>query len=227
MIEVICREKNSPLYSTKEMLSYKITRADLEGQTFDISGLGRGYDGIKISLLGEHQIANACIAALVVHVMRKEGLAVSDSALKKGYENTRWPARFELVQKEPAVLLDCAHNPAGMRTLRRTLAKTFGRKRLTLVLGIMRDKDISGIVREIAPAAHRIIITKPEFERAAEPSVIEEEARKYSDNVVVIRSVSEALSHAKKNATIYDVICVCGSIFNVGEAMEVMGKEGE
>lgn len=225
MIKNICQEKKSIPYSTKEILSYIKTKANLESQTFDIIGLGRGYEDLTINLLGEHQIANACIAALVVDVMRKKGIAVSDTALKKGFKDAKWPARFELVQREPAILLDCAHNPAGMRTLKRTLEDNFGKQRLTLVLGIMRDKDIPGMVREIAPMAHKIIITKPKFERAAEPSVIEAEVRKYTDNIVVINSVSEALAHAQRNATKYDVICVCGSIFNVGEAREILGEK--
>ena len=225
MFKNISHEKNSLLHSTKEILSYTKKESNLEGQTFDIIGLGRGYENLTINLLGEHQIANACIAALVVDVMRKKGIAVSDTALKKGFKDVKWPARFQVVQREPAILLDCAHNPAGMRTLKRTLEDYFSKQRVTLVLGIMRDKDIPGILKEIAPLAHNIIITKPKFERAAEPSVIEAEARKYSDNIVVINSVSEALSHAQRNATKYDVICVCGSIFNVGEAMEVLGEK--
>jgi dihydrofolate synthase/folylpolyglutamate synthase len=223
MIKNTCQEKNSLLHSTKEMLSFTKKDANLQGQTFNITGLGPGYEDMTINLLGEHQIANACIAALVVDVMRKKGMAVSETALKKGFNNVKWPARFQVVQREPAILLDCAHNPAGMRTLKRAMEDYFSKQRLTLVLGIMRDKDIPGIVKEIAPFAHNIIITKPKFERAAEPSVIEAEARKYSDNIVVINSVSEALAHAQRNATKYDVICVCGSIFNVGEAMEVFG----
>ena len=83
--------------------------------------------------------------------------------------------------------------------------------------------SILGIVREIAPFAHKIIVTKPKFERAAEMSVIEAEVRKYSDDVVAIESVAEAIKHAQDNATNKDVLCVCGSIFNVGEAMEVLG----
>ena len=223
LVRQICEERKSPFYSTKEMLTYTKKKAGIGGQTFDIQGLGDGFTDLRIPLLGEHQLSNAGIAALVVHVMRESGVVISENALKNGFEKTRWPARFEIVQKEPALFLDCAHNPAGMKTLRRTFEDTFGDRRLTVVLGIMRDKDIPGIVKEIAPFAHRVIVTKPKFERAAKTSIIEAEVRKYSDNVVVIESVAEAIKHAQDNSTQKDVLCVCGSIFNVGEAMEVLG----
>ncbi|UCF07621.1 MAG: bifunctional folylpolyglutamate synthase/dihydrofolate synthase [Thermoplasmata archaeon] len=224
MIEEVCQSKKSPLFPTRDRVSAVLKASDLYGQTFDISGLGTGYEDLTLHLLGEHQIKNASVAALVIDVMKNKGVAIPDRAIREGFKNAKWPARFEIVQEKPIILLDCAHNPAGMRALKRALTNTLSGRRLTLVLGIMRDKDIAGIVREIAPKAASIIITKPKFERAAEPSVIEEEARKYGDSVVVINSVSEAINHAKRNTTKFDVICVTGSIFNVGEAMEALGK---
>ncbi len=224
MIKKICEEKTCEVYPTKEYGSYTLREAKFGAQLFDIEveRLGNGYKDLKIHLSGRHQLQNALIAALAVKILQKKGISIPERSVKDGFENTRWPGRFEIVQKNPTVILDCAHNQAGMNALRSTLTGLYGGKELTVVIGIMRDKDIPGIIKEIAIVADNIIITKPRFDRAAEPGIIGSEAKKYCDNVLIKDKVAEAVGHAIKNAASEGVICITGSIFNVGEAMRAL-----
>jgi dihydrofolate synthase/folylpolyglutamate synthase len=219
IIENTCSEKNCKLYSHKDYGNYVNKESNLDSQTFNIELKDHRYEDLKIPLLGEHQLNNALIAALTVWVLKKKGIIIPNLSVRRGFETTLWPARLEIVQKNPYIVLDCAHNPAGMRALNSALKGIFGHHRFTFVIGIMRDKDIPKIIEEIIPLAGNIIITKPKFERASESEKIEEEVKKHMSNVIVIEDVKEAIKHAKNNAEKEDVICITGSIFNVGEAI--------
>lgn len=216
--------KECEVYSSKEHGAYTLKGTDLEYQTFDIEVNGRRYKNLKISLLGEHQLKNALIAAMTLDVFIKKGMVIKETNLRQGFETTRWPGRLEIIREKPTIILDCAHNPAGMRALRSALQELFEGKKLTLIIGIMKDKDIPGIIKEIAIAADNILITKPKFERASEPNIIESEAKKYCNNVLIKHKVEDAVQYAIKNASMDDVICITGSIFNVGEAMTALDR---
>jgi dihydrofolate synthase/folylpolyglutamate synthase len=225
ILKAICQEKNCKIFVSKEHGAYTSKEANLDIQTFDLKGMGTEYKDLKIHLLGKHQLKNAHITALTLEVLRENKVSIPESSIKHGFENSRWPARLEVVQKNPTIILDCAHNPAGMNALRRALDDLFNGKKPIIIMGIMRDKDITGIVKEIAPRADHIIITKPEFERAAEPESIESEVKKYCDDVRIISKVSDAVKYAIDDAEKSDVICITGSIFNVSEAMEALIKK--
>ncbi|UCE75336.1 MAG: hypothetical protein JSV56_06455, partial [Methanomassiliicoccales archaeon] len=224
LIKKICLEKNCEVYTTKEHGAYYLKESGLKGQIFDIESNGSRFSDLKIHLLGEHQVKNALIAAMTVNLLKKKGVDLPDESIKKGFENTRWPGRLEIVQEKPTIVLDCAHNPAGMKALKSAFMDLFKEKEKTFIIGIMRDKDIPGIVKEIAYIADNIIVTKPKFERASEPEKIENEALKYCDHVLIKENVAEAVKYAKKSVKEDDVICITGSIFNVGEAMQVLGR---
>ncbi|UCE38052.1 MAG: bifunctional folylpolyglutamate synthase/dihydrofolate synthase [Thermoplasmata archaeon] len=226
IIKKICEEKKAQIYSHKEQGNIISNESSLDGQIFEIELKDRRYKDLKIPLLGEYQLKNALVCVLTLEVLKKKGMDIPEESVKRGFETTRWPARMEIVQKEPTIVLDCAHNPAGMRALVSTLTDLFSKRPLTFVIGIMRDKDIPGIIKEVAPKAHCIIVTKPKFERAALPERIESEAKKYLSDVVVIENVAEAVSQAIKKAEKNGIICISGSIFNVSEAMATLNIEG-
>jgi dihydrofolate synthase/folylpolyglutamate synthase len=226
IIRKVSNDKDCRLYSHKEYGNYTKKGSNLEGQTFDIELKSHGYENLKIPLLGEHQLKNAFITAITVDVLQKRGIEIPNQSVRGGFETTVWPARLEIVQKNPYIILDCAHNPAGIRALKSALKGIFNDHRFTFIIGIMRDKDIPKIVEEITQLASNIIITKPRFERASEPEIIEKEVKKHLNNVKIIQDVKEAIENAIDNAANEDVICITGSIFNVGEAIEVLkGKK--
>ncbi len=224
LIKKTCEEKECDVYSSKEHGAYNLKEANLEYQTFDIEVNGKRYNNLKIPLLGDHQIKNALITAMTLYVLNNKGIIINETNLRKGFETTKWPGRLEIFREKPTIILDCAHNPAGMRALRSALQGLFKGKNVTLIIGIMRDKDIPGIIKEIAIAVDNIIITKPKFERASEPDIIEGEAKKYCKNVMIKPKVEDAVKYAIKKASMNDVICITGSIFNVGEAMTALDR---
>ncbi len=147
----------------------------------------------------------------------KMGLSVSEQAIREGLKKACWPGRMELLQKRPYVLLDGAKNPAGLRSLKNSLDE-LEYENLILVLGIATRKDISEMVREIAPVASHVIIAQASF-RGSEPELIADEIRRFADACEIAPTLTIAVDRALSLAKKKDLICVTGSLFLVGEVL--------
>ncbi|MBI2400549.1 MAG: bifunctional folylpolyglutamate synthase/dihydrofolate synthase, partial [Deltaproteobacteria bacterium] len=131
--------------------------------------------------------------------------------------------RFEILSRRPLVVLDGAHNPAGAASLKNALS-SLKKKRLILVIGIMSDKDMNGILKELVPASDLVIATKPKGERSATLPALTQAASKYGKPVIGVESVKEACKKALSLASHTDCVCVTGSLFTVGEGREYLVK---
>jgi len=172
------------------------------------------YKG-KILLLGDYQKRNAGVAVAAVKGLR---VKVSEKAISNGIEKTKWPGRLEVVQENPTVILDGAHNPAGLAT---TAAYVKGKK-VILVLGISDDKDIIRMIATIVPVAKRVIITRAKY-RGSDCDLLKTEVVKYDGDVSIVEDVKAAVSKAINEAE-DEIVLVTGSIFVVGEAYGFYGK---
>jgi dihydrofolate synthase/folylpolyglutamate synthase len=119
------------------------------------------------------------------------------------------------VAEGPTVILDGAHNAAGAAALKRALGG-FKYRRLILVLGILADKDWRGMIRRLAPLAHRVILTRPPEERALAPEALAAEAMRWSGSVDAVNEPREAIRRALEMAGRDDLVCVAGSLYLVG-----------
>ena len=148
VIERVCTEKNSVLeivdFSRINLLKYGV-----DGQVFDFGE----YKALEISLLGEHQARNAAVAVSACKVLTGKGLSISEYAIRKGLANARWPGRLEVVCKKPLFLLEGAHNPQGVHMLCKALCGYFPDRRKIFIMGVLKDKDYTAMVKEIAPIA--------------------------------------------------------------------------
>lgn len=145
---------------------------DICGQTFL-------YDGKKyeISMLGQHQLVNASIAICAVGELRKKHFSIDDNALEKGLKNTVWKARLQVVKnakeefnitipQDKVLVFDGSHNPQGAMTLANAIKELFENKRIHLVLGILKDKDVQGICDTLVPLASKVTCITPPSPRA-------------------------------------------------------------
>lgn len=205
---------------------YRVGR-DIKGRRMadgrvDYYGMKNKYSDLRLNLLGRHQVTNAVIALGAIEVVKEKGYEIEDKAIYEGLESTYWPGRLEVVRRDPLVVLDCAHNPAGIKTLRDAISNgTFSFNRLLLVLGIMMDKDFRSIISKLAPLADKIVLTEPKMERSASPQILYEEVKKHHKEAEIVGNVKEAVSLAISLAEREDMVCVTGSIFTVGEAREL------
>ncbi len=184
---------------------------------FDYSGATTAIEGLSIGLIGEHQYANASCALAALEAMGGKGYRIPEPCIRRGLEKAEWPGRVEVVGRRPLIVLDAAHNPDGARSLAKAL-KTFGFRRLILVLGIMNDKDIEGILKPLAPLSDVIMAAAPDTPRAAPAESLIERLKSNKRPARPYPSVAAACRAALKEAKRDDAICVTGSIYTVGEA---------
>ena len=177
-------------------------------------------DGVnRTPLLGRHQAGNCAVAEAA---LRASGLDISDTQLRDGLAQTRWPGRFQIVRRDPVVVLDGAHNAAGATSLAGTLREQFAGKRLALVLGVLRDKNYEEMCRILAPLAVTICCTRVNSERSNDPGLLATLCRRANPNAKV--EVFQDLAAAYRAAGVAaDVVVITGSLFLVGEAMNRLG----
>jgi dihydrofolate synthase / folylpolyglutamate synthase len=185
----------------------------LDGQRLDLSGPAWRLDDVLCRLLGVFQPENALLAAAAAR-----HLGADDAAIRRGLATVQWPGRFQIVGREPTLLLDGAHNPGGARALAASLAAYFPGQALTLVLGISADKDLGGILGALAPLASRLILTAYASPRAASPATLRASLPPTPADVRTAGSLREALSLAV-TAPRTPIICVAGSLYLIGEAL--------
>jgi dihydrofolate synthase/folylpolyglutamate synthase len=180
-----------------------------EGSRLVIGGLA-----IECPLRGLHQVENAATA---VAALRK--LGVGDPEIRAGVKATRWPARLELVGREPDFYVDGAHNPAGARRLLEYIRRFHGGRTVWMIFGAMRDKAVSEIAGILFPAANEIVLTAPDQKRALEPDAIREFA---PAGARVIPRVADAVAAVRREASPGDVVFLTGSLYLAGEARALL-----
>lgn len=224
VIKNVAKERNASVYVVDER-RWKRTYCGEEGQEFVVKGDLTDYS-VKTSMLGKHQGENIALAIVSIENLQMNGVYIPEASIIDGVAKAANPGRLEIVKHEPLVLLDGAHNPDGMRTLRMTLDEDFEYDKLILVLGILSDKDIPSMLSIIVPVADTIVVTKSHNSRAYEPSKLKEMVEKYGyeKRVVVKDQIPDALKYAESIAKKNDLICVNGSLFTVGEAREYLVK---
>jgi len=194
-------------------------KARWAGERFNLFTPSWSLKGLHCALAGAHQARNAALAAGVVHELEAQGWAVSPQDLREGLGRVRWPGRLErwvLPEGYPELWLDGAHNPPAARTLVEALKK-MGKKDVVMVVGVMADKDIPALVRTLARAARHMVLTRPRYERAANPEVLAE-ALGEGASWEVVGELGAAIERAMALAGARGVVVVSGSLFTVGEA---------
>ena len=182
---------------------------------------------VESPLVGRHQLRNVALAISAAEELGKKGLpGITPESIERGIRKTHWPGRFQVVSAGegwPEMVLDVAHNPAGAWALRSALSERYGDRPLVFVFGAMRDKAISEMTEILFPVAQRVVATRPANPRSALPLEIRQAASRTEADIEVVNEVSGALDRARKIAGVDAVIVVTGSIYLVGEAMQVLG----
>ena len=152
----------------KEMGSdfYRPDYTKIEKLTSTLRGTAFEYKGreVKLNLLGLYQPRNASLVIEAVKLLKKEKMNIPDSAVSEGFSNARWSARFEIINHLPLIIFDGAHNPEGISSAVESIKHYFGKEKVIVVSGVLRDKDynyIAGRLSEIALAAYTITPDNP------------------------------------------------------------------
>ncbi len=229
VIERIAGERHAPLVELGKDYAFAAETHSLDGQTLRVwstsspvgeessqggpADNGRGSTSLSIPLLGRHQVENAATAYVSLQIARQQGLQVSEAAIQRGFRQVSWPGRFEVLQRDPPVVIDSAHNRDSALKLRQALDDYFQGYPVILVFGASEDKDIPGMFAELLPRVEQVIVVKSFHPRAADPDLLVELVEKYDRPVQVIPDVADALGEAVRLANPGKLVLVAGSIF--------------
>lgn len=182
---------------------------------------------VESPLVGRHQLRNVALAIAAAEELSKQGLAgITPESIEQGIRETHWPGRFQVIPARngwPEIVFDVAHNPAGAWALRSALSERYEERPLIFVFGAMRDKAISEMTEILFPLAQRVIVARPENPRAASSEEVVQAASRTGADIEEAAEVKAALQMARGAAGTGGVVVVTGSIYLVGEAMQLLG----
>jgi len=219
-----CKSKNSELIYASRFCDIKIYDKNERGFTFDYILKNKSQTGIKYPLIGNYQIKNICTLLTALNKLSKlENTEFSDSILFEGFgnvlSNSNFYGRFQLLRKRPSIVIDVSHNIEGLSNIQSNL-EFFEFDKVIVIFALMKDKKYKKCLEEIEKLNTTIILTKPKYKRAIEPTELYKLV-KHKENFIIKEDIKEAFLHSKKNASKNDLILVTGSFFLVSEFWKV------
>jgi dihydrofolate synthase/folylpolyglutamate synthase len=216
VIEARARNLEIPLLRLGPDIGVNAVDKDWAGVQATITTPGGTYRDLRIPLLGLYQADNAAIAVAAIDALRSRGWDISDGALRDGLARTHWPGRLEVIDRNPVVLVDGAHNPAGLERSLTAVQKLAKGRPIVIVFGVMRDKDVPSMLALLRDVDVPVIFSRIDWHRAASPDDL---AAQFQGESETAESSSEALSRARDRAGRDGIVFVCGSLYLVGEAI--------
>ena len=221
-------ELGAPLTDVSK-LKYKITGKSLAGSTFNTAIDGKRYDGIELSMAGEHQVQNAMTALCALDLLHRKNLIRGDGeTLRRGMKSARLEARFHIVSEKPLIIFDGAHNPNGAQALTKALRELLPGGSILFVCSILRYKAAAEILEEFAGVAASFIATASDNERSLTASELAAEIKAAGGIVAAEAPTSkEAYTIAMNLAGGYDAVVFAGSLYMIGEIIGEVEKPKE
>lgn len=222
VIEQIALERSTPLIQVGRDYCFTRLSHSLEGQSLQVwnGSVKTDAEHLDIPLLGAHQVENAVTAYAALLEFSRRALPISAGSIQKGFAQITWPGRFEILQRQPPVVVDSAHNRDSAKRLRQALDDYFPGMPVIMVFGASEDKDIAGMFAELSPRVNEVIATKSFHPRAIEPELLVEIANQYGKPVKIVSDIPDALMVALELAGSDKLTLATGSIFVVAATRE-------
>ncbi len=232
VFEKVASERNAPIVEPKDLVgrdccassSRLVRNADglPVAQEFDVETDSESYPQLTMPLLGHHQFINATTAVTAIECLKQKGYIVPKASVYAGFKNVQWHGRIQRIRSSPIVVLDGAHSPASMEVLCSTLRQSFRYDRVTFIVSLMRDKNLTAIGNIVSQTADFVIATQvlnnPRVMSAEEIlDAWENTCKKISACSTPEKAITRALSGASPT----DLICITGSLYLVGQALEI------
>lgn len=228
VIEEAAKQRKSRLYLFEKDFFLNRGPVASGAERFDFHGPFRSYPGLSISMLGEHQVRNAGLSVMVLEILRQYyAVHFEQEDLANGLKKAMWPGRFEIVQNNPYLILDGAHNMEGMKSLLSTLQERFPGQKFKVLFSALQDKEVDGMIRELAPVCKEVIVTETDHPRAAASQDLEMWFRDENPNLQVqrISPWSEAFdTWYEKKVDSGEPMLATGSLYFISDIRKALGK---
>lgn len=220
VIRARAKELECPV-RTADFGKIKALSADLQGQTFQY----KQFPELTVHLLGAHQLKNAAVVLETISVLRKAGWEIPDEAVVQGMDATRWPGRFEVLQDNPLVIVDGAHNPQGVESLIAAVKEYLPGQHIVCVTGVLADKDWKPMMDRLKTVVSDFVAVTPDSPRALGNVRL---ARYLTDRehwVSVADDVEKGLTGALERAKATGgMVLACGSLYMAADVRRFFGR---
>lgn len=198
------------------LLDVKFSNTDIYGGKENFIS---GFSNISVPLAGNFQSVNCGIAATAVALLNKGGLEISEGSFRNGLAKVTWPARIQVVNRNPTIILDSSHNAVSMKNLVETVNKRFSFQKVICVIGIVKEKDRRGIISQLSGLSPEVIAVRPDTHRALDPNILCKELETAGIKCSMIPEVEDGVQHAINTSSENDMIIITGSFYTAGAAM--------
>ncbi|MEA3239008.1 MAG: folylpolyglutamate synthase/dihydrofolate synthase family protein, partial [Candidatus Bipolaricaulota bacterium] len=216
-----CERVHAPLVTTSDII---LQRSDFTWEYASYRVIAPFLpETVNIPLIASYQKENLLLVLAAIEELRKEGLAIPNDAISSGLAKTVWPGRFEVMNREPIIVLDGAHNPPGAEALAKEIETLFPlREKRHLLFGVLADKDYKLIAHTLFPLFSRVTLTRSHSPRALEPNHLATIAIELAVPSVETRSVIDGVSAARAGLNPDDALLIAGSLTIVREARPLL-----
>jgi dihydrofolate synthase/folylpolyglutamate synthase len=183
----------------------------------------QGWEPLEVflPLLGQHQVQNAATAYAALQVAQEEGLVLTQADIVKGFAYVQWPGRFEILHRNPPLIIDSAHNRDSALKLRLAIDDYLPGKDVVLLFGASEDKDVEGMFIELMPRVCQVVASESLHPRAMEAEKIVKLAHQFGRSAVVVKPIENAIEYAIQQAGQDAAVIVAGSMFVAAAVREL------
>ena len=218
-------EKNADIFVAGEDFSAEFISCESNFQRLEFSSglLGAVKEPYTLHLLGKHQIENAAVAVMAAKLIHNLDDRITNKTIDDALSLVSWPARFERVEMgRQKIIIDGAHNPAGMTALRESLDLYYPAEERVLLLGILKDKDIDTMLDILLRPNDTVVVTVPHSDRASDPQLLAGKVAAHVQHVEAIADNDEAMNRALELANGEKLLVMAGSLYLVGELRKML-----
>ncbi|KRQ87234.1 Folylpolyglutamate synthase [Caloramator mitchellensis] len=218
----VANQNNSKIYFVESLIP-KINQNSVDGIKFNISGY-KEYKNLHINLLGEHQVYNSLTSIMTIEALRDLGINISNKSIYEGLKNAKWPGRFEILNKNPYIVLDGGHNIQGIESLVKSVKHYFEGSKVKIVVGMLKDKEYIKMIEMLFKASDEFITVTPDSPRALKSYELRDIIISYGKNAIAAKDVEEAVKMGLDLVKGNDVLLFCGSLYMIGHARSILKK---
>ena len=215
----VCRQRGARAIRVGTDVTWQGGGARLDGQAVKVQGRLDSYD-LWMPLLGTYQLENAANAVAALETLREQGHTISRDDIAEGFASVSWPCRLEVLSREPLVVADGAHNAYSIGAMLDSLSRYFKYRRLLLIVGFSRDKDVQSMVRLLSGFQPTVFATRSRHPRSMPPRAIADQFRSFGVEATEVDTVAGALAKATAQLQAGDMVLGTGSLFVAAEVRE-------
>lgn len=218
-----CSERGARLHVTDHS-RVRQTGIDLKALHFDFLP---EYKGLICHLIGRYQLSNAAVALSAIELLQKKGWRLDEAAVREGLAAASWPARFEVLGHDPLFIIDGGHNPQGVEAAIESLKAHLPGQKIVFLLGVMADKDVGAMLRQVIPLAEAIITVTPDNPRALSAALLAARAKELGFPAIASESIRQGVDMAVETAGPGGTVCTLGSLYMLGDIRAIMGMTAQ